>query len=168
MTKLMQEAPLTLKAHFAADLMRPNPVSVQEDASIREAIRLLTDKGFTAAPVIDDAGRPVGVISQSDILVHDRERVEYLAPAVEYYHRSELHTPRGERLDDREFQVENVDRTCVADVMTPAVFSVTPNTSANKVVEQLLSLKVHRLFVVDDDGILVGVISTSDVLRKLV
>jgi CBS domain-containing protein len=156
-----------LNAETAADLMHENPVSVEETVSIREAIRLLTEKGFSAAPVIDNAGRPIGVISQSDILVHDRERVEYLSNYPEFYHRNELHTARGEFLDEREFLVENVDRTVVADVMTPAVFSILPETPANKVVEQLLALRVHRLFVVDEDGVLVGVISTSDVLRKL-
>jgi CBS domain-containing protein len=51
--------------------------------------------------------------------------------------------------------------------MTPVVFSVSPKTPAHKVVEQIVDLKVHRLFVVDDDGILVGVISALDILRRL-
>jgi len=51
--------------------------------------------------------------------------------------------------------------------MTPAVFSVGPDTPAAKVVHDLLSLNVHRLFVVDENGVLVGVISTIDVLRHL-
>ena len=51
--------------------------------------------------------------------------------------------------------------------MTPAVFTVGLRTTAAKVVEQMLNLKVHQLFVVDDDGVLVGVISSLDVLRHL-
>jgi CBS-domain-containing membrane protein len=65
------------------------------------------------------------------------------------------------------FHVRSVDRTRVRDVMTPAVLCVTPETPAPRVVQQLLKLNVHRLFVVDDDGVLVGVISTVDVLRHL-
>ena len=53
------------------------------------------------------------------------------------------------------------------DVMTPAVFSVPPDTPAATVIRRLLALKVHRLFVVDEDGVLVGVISAADVLRHL-
>jgi CBS-domain-containing membrane protein len=63
--------------------------------------------------------------------------------------------------------VVNVDRDMVADVMTPVVFSVQLDTPANEVVYQLLKLKVHRLFVVDKAGALVGVISAMDVLRHL-
>jgi CBS domain-containing protein len=163
---LTKATPLTLRANTAEELMTANPVSVCEDASVREALALLTDRGISAAPVIDDAGRPVGVLSQTDLLVHDRETVEYLAPEPEFYCRDELRAPAGERLP-RGFQVERVDRTRVRDVMTPAVFSVPPDTPAARVVGQMLALNVHRLFVVDGDGVLVGVVSTTDVLRHL-
>ena len=115
------------------------------------------------APVIDDAGRAVGILSSSDILVHDREKVEHLVPAVET---SPMVTADGEHIR-RGFQVENVDMTRVADLMTPAVFSVRPDTSAPKVVAEMLRLHVHHLFVVDNTGTLVGVISPLDVLRHL-
>jgi CBS-domain-containing membrane protein len=145
---------LTLQAPTAADLMSPNPVSIRQTAPLREALALLTDKGFTAAPVIDKAGRPVGVISRTDLLVHQRESV-HRAVACE---RETI--PEG-------FQVEEVDGTQVRDVMTPVVFSVAPDTPAAAVVEQLLGLHVHRLFVVDETGVLTGVISAVDVLRHL-
>ncbi len=164
---LLDTAPrLLLRAETAAHLMTPNPVSVRENASLREALTLFIDKGFSASPVIDAAGRPVGVLSRSDLLIHDRESATYLHQEPEFYHKEELHTPAGEPLG-RGFQVEKVDRTCVGDLMTPAVFSVAPDAPAAKVVHDLLSLKVHRLFVVDDNGVLVGVISTFDVLRHL-
>jgi len=157
---------LTLRAETASDLMTRNPVSVRENATLREAIGLLIDRGYSAAPVIDEAGRPVGVLSRTDILVHDREHVEHLATMPEYYNREELTTDENESLAEG-FQVERVDPTRVRDVMTPAVFSVGPETPAVRVVGDMLSLKVHRLFVVDANGVLVGVISALDVLRCL-
>ena len=51
--------------------------------------------------------------------------------------------------------------------MTPAVFAVRPETPTEEVISQMLSLMVHRLFVVASDGVLVGVISALDVLRHL-
>jgi CBS domain-containing protein len=157
---------LILGAQTATDLMTPNPVSIQADASLKEAVAFLTDKGFSAAPVIDEAGRPVGVLSRADILVHDREKVEYVPTAAECWEKDDWNERSGERLGN-DFQVENVDRTRVSDVMTPIVFSVTPKASAGKVVADMLGLKIHRLFVVDDVGILIGVISALDVLRHL-
>jgi len=99
-------AVLTLNAATAEDLMTPNPVSIRDGATVREAISLLADRGFSAAPVIDHAGRPVGVLSRADIVVHDREKVEYLKPVPEYYQKSELSTHAGESLNWG-FQVES-------------------------------------------------------------
>ncbi|MCS7044825.1 MAG: CBS domain-containing protein [Gemmataceae bacterium] len=156
---------LRLYAETARDLMAPNPISIRADAHIREALALLTDKGFSAAPVIDDAGRPIGVLSRSDLLVHDREKSDYLAPSPEYFYEQELHTRDGRPIEG--FQVENVETTRVRDLMTPALFAVSPDTPAAKVISDMIGLRVHRLFVVDDDGVLVGVISTMDVLKRL-
>jgi CBS domain-containing protein len=137
--------PLVLAEKRAAELMTPSPVSIRESATVREAIELLTRREISGAPVIDAAGRPVGVVSRGDILVHDREAVDYVGPA-----------------DDDES-----DATRVRDIMTPVVFAVSPDAPASRVVREMIELKVHRLFVVDDLGVLVGVITVLDVLRHL-
>lgn len=155
---------LKLYAQTAADLMAPNPISVRADANVREALALLTDKGYSAAPVIDDAGHPVGVLSRGDLLQHDREKVDYLAPGPAYFYEQDLHGKKGKPVEG--FQVENVDPTAVRDIMTPAIFSVSLDTPAGEVVQEMVALHVHRLFVVDG-GVLVGVITSMDVLRQL-
>jgi CBS domain-containing protein len=66
-----------------------------------------------------------------------------------------------------EFQVVDVDQTRVAHIMTPAVFSVTPDTPAATVVREMVTLEIHRLFVVNRDGDLVGVLGVSDILQHL-
>jgi CBS domain-containing protein len=153
---------VVLTAATAADLMSPNPVSLRDDATLHEAIAFLVDRGISGAPVIDEAGRPVGVLSQTDILVHDREEPQHMAPAAEV----DYGTPLPRRWWDS-FQLERVDTTLVRDLMTPAVFCVSLDTTAAGVVEQLRELNVHRLFVVDENGILVGVITALDVVRHL-
>jgi CBS domain-containing protein len=154
---------LVLKAETAEDLMTPNPLSIRADATVREAVAFLIDKGISGAPVIDEAGRPVGVLTQFDLLVHDREKTEYVVPDPEYV---DANPAMHKRLREN-FQIEKVDRTRVRDVMTPLVFTAAPDTPAGTVIEDMLSRKVHRLFVVDDNGLLVGVISALDVLRRL-
>src|SRR2546423_5049240 len=116
---------MVLEAATAEDLMTPNPISIHAGASMQEALALLTDKGFSAAPVIDEAGRPVGVLSRTDLLVHQRECVHHLPTP-----------PERERIPAG-FEVEEVDPTVVADVMTPVVFSVGRETPAASVVDQL-------------------------------
>jgi CBS-domain-containing membrane protein len=156
---------LVLRAETAEELMTSNPVSIREEATVAEAIRLLTDRGFSAAPVIDHAGRPVGVVSRADILVHDRENVDYVAPLPDYYERAEVDAgfERGSAHSVR----TGTETVRVRDIMTPVVFAVGPETPACKVVEYLLAWKVHRVFVISQEGVLTGVISVLDILGNL-
>ena len=132
-------SPLVLKANTAAEIMNAGPVSLDASATVAEATAFLTEKGFGAAVVIDEAGHPIGVVTKTDVLVHARQRRPGLEP----------------------------DDTPVTEFMTPAVFSVRPDTPTRSVVEQLLALNVHHLFVADPAGVIIGVISPVDVLKKL-
>ncbi len=146
----------------AKDLMSPNPVSIRHDATIRDALNLLMDRGFGVMPVLDEAGRPVGVVSRTDILSRERE----------YVHHSYRRDDTGwdlfpEPCPPQESSVEVTDPTTVAEIMTRAIFTVSPETPVRVVVRQMLELRVHQLFVVDADRALVGVISPVDVLHHL-
>ena len=153
---------LTLEATTARELMSDNPISLRQHAGIRDAIALMTDRGFTAAPVIDDGGRPIGVISVTDVLIHDREFVSYLK--TDPTTKGDLRTHKRLPAD---MGIEVVDRTTVGEIMTPAIFTVMEDATAIAVVETLLKLRVHHLFVSDQQGVLIGVISMGDILRKL-
>ncbi|MGL4549597.1 MAG: CBS domain-containing protein [Gemmataceae bacterium] len=153
--------PMLFRSRTAEDIMTPNPLSVRESLTVHEAVGFLVDKGISGAPVIDDGGRPVGVITQSDILFHDRETAEHLDPPE---------FDSGHPLPPRAwsgFQIERVDGTRVRELMTPAVFAVGRTTPIRRVVQEMCTLNVHRLFVVDAAGVLVGVITALDLLRDL-
>ncbi len=152
--------PLVLRALTAADLMTPNPLSLEDSLTVREAIAFFIDRNISGAPVIDSAGRPVGVLTQSDVLVHDRTKVEHMVPE------SERGGPHSRKAWEG-FQVERVETTPIRDVMTPAVFSISEKAGAWTVIQELRELHVHRLFVVDENGVLVGVITPLDILRHL-
>ena len=166
----LERPPLVLKARTAADLMTPNPVSLRETATALEAAYFLTDRRISAAPVINEAGAPVGVLSQTDLVVHDREKLDALANHEAYGEdSSEFAEVPGEPSGIwNELKVVRVDDTAlVRDLMTPTVFSVRLDAPSIQVIEDMLALRVHRLFVVDDCGALVGVVTATDVLRRL-
>jgi CBS domain-containing protein len=150
---------VTLHAETAADLMVSNPVSIRDEASVLDAIVFFTNKGFNAAPVIDAAGCPVGVVSRSDVLIHERTNAQWGSRANERF--------KSDESESVATRIGENGGMHVRDLMTPAVFSVSPDTSAAKVIQEMLALNVHRLFVVDADGVLVGVISPLDILRRL-
>ena len=119
---------------LARDLMTPSPVSVPHAATVREAALALEGRGIGAAPVVNDAGRAVGVLSRADVLL-----------AVN----------------------AGVDTAPVREVMTPAVIAVPPDATGLDVSEAMVRHMVRRVFVVDRDGIPVGVVTTTDLLRAL-
>ena len=59
---------MTRSANTARGLMTDNPVSINEHATLQDAAAFLTTRNISAAPVINDAGRPVGVLSRTDII----------------------------------------------------------------------------------------------------
>jgi CBS domain-containing protein len=160
-------APLRLHAVLAEDVMSPNPVSVREELTVHEAVVFLTERRISAAPVINEAGRPVGVVSEADILRHDREHAEHLYWLPQKLVDRELTLGSGEHLDGKSFEVEVPDVTRVKDIMNPVIYAVRRDTPIPEVVGQLVKRRIHRLFVVDEDGSLVGVITTLDLLSRL-
>jgi predicted transcriptional regulator len=116
------------------DLMTENPVSVRHGITVREAAVFLTEQGIGAAPVVNDAGRAIGVLSRSDVLLAVNAGVEG-AP--------------------------------VREVMTPGIIAVHPEAHALQVSEIMVRCMVRRVFVVDDDGVPVGVVSLTDLFRGL-
>ena len=160
-------SPLRLHAVLADDVMSPNPVSMRDELTVHEAVVFLTERRISAAPVINAAGRPVGVVSEADILRHDREHTEHLYWLPQKQLDRELTLGSGEHLDKGSFEVELPDVTRVKDIMNPVVYSVRRTTPIFEVVHQLVKRHIHRLFVVDEDNSLVGVITTLDILRRL-
>ena len=138
-------ARLVLRAQVARDVMSSDLVSLEANAKLSDALSLFVDRGFGAAPVIDVVGRAIGVLAKVDILTHQHSSLAQSVAAPEV-----------------------LDRTQVSDLMSPVVYKVQPETPIWEVLEQFRSLKVHHLFVEDRHGVLLGVISTIDILERIV
>jgi CBS-domain-containing membrane protein len=165
-SSLDQATPLALYGKVAADLMTPSVLTIPVTATAQEAMALLTDENVGAVPVLDADGNSVGVISRSDLVAHGCDTVPCLDPNEPAGPgRSWLHPLRASPM--HVFSARKAAATRVRDIMTPVVFSVARDTSTTTVVDAMLGLGVHRLFVTDNDGKLVGVISTIDILRHL-
>ncbi len=144
------ETRLSLQAQTAEDLMTRNPVSIQASATPQEAAEFFYKHGFSAAPVIDEAGRALGVLSLSDLAWFQRAKDGHFQDA----------TP--------EVKPKVSTSRTVREIMTPADFSVRPETPIRQVLEEMCASKIHRLFVVDGEGTLIGVIAAFDVMRDLI
>lgn len=124
-----------------SDLMQSNLVTVPADGMVSEAVIALADSHVTGLPVVDAAGRLVGVLSTSDILTALAER-------------------------DPSEEAALFEGTLVRDLMTPKPMTIAPQASVREAAQQMLYANVHRLFV-EQDGELLGVVSQSDVVRAV-
>src|SRR5579872_3949960 len=91
-TSSLARRPLILRPRTAAELMSNNPLSIRCDTPVGEAGNFLVDHHISAAPVIDEAGRPIGVLSQTDLLIHQRDLCG-TPPAMDPARADELMTP---------------------------------------------------------------------------
>jgi CBS domain-containing protein len=157
-TRLISRLGRTTRSPDTAGMvMTPNPKSINRHATVRETAEILHEYGLYVAPVIDDAGRPIGVVSRSDLLDYwDRRRDRLTALAT-----GELNAASAPGTE------EPGDELTVPEIMTPVVFGVRMNAPMASVVEKMIALEIRCLFVTDGDGVLVGTISVFDVLRHL-
>jgi CBS domain-containing protein len=145
-----------ISSHTAAqEVMSRDLASVSRDTPIRQVVDLMLDKIYRAVPVVED-GRPIGIITNSDLVSRGGlgARVELLP-----------------RLGTRELSLE-LDRLGetpkrAAEIMTPSPATVRDSTPLTQVAELMAHRHLKRLPVVDDQGLLVGMISRLDILRTV-
>jgi CBS domain-containing protein len=145
----------------AEDVMTANPLSLREEATVGEAVAFLRAQGLSGAPVIDSAGRPVGVVGRTELLRHALHQASQRSLV---YGGDDGASLMSDGLEDR-LTSAAMGQAIVREIMTPAIVAVPRGTPLAQVVEKMLARRVHRVFVIDKTGALIGVIGSDDVLR---
>src|SRR4029079_17671928 len=138
-SKSTTTTPLVLRAETAADLMTKNPLSISQDATVPEAAAFLVDNEISAAPVIDTAGRAVGVLSHTDLTRLQGQPNESLTHGPDFYRVADLFWPPAYR---NLLHAKNAEHIHVKELMTPTINSVLPDYTVVEVVAKLVALKV--------------------------
>lgn len=144
-----------------AELMTRNPITVSPEMSLEGLTLLLLDRGLSGVPVVDETGECVGVVSKTDLVRHIHERGATSEEPLVL--RSE---ERGLELElGPGFHVERVMSAVVRDVMTPVAFSVQQDSPVAQAAALMVYEGVHRLPVLNEEGLVVGIVSSMDVMR---
>lgn len=128
------------------DLMSKQIISLKDTATVLQAWQILSEKAVGQAPVVDEQGHLVGLLTRADLLKPER-----------------LPSPDSHALAWRAFTLQNV-----TEIMVTPVPSVAPETDIRRVARVLLDSGLPGLPVVDDQGMLAGFIARSDILRAVV
>jgi CBS domain-containing membrane protein len=127
-------------------------VTVAPDADLQEVTRLLGENNVSGLPVVDAAGRVVGLISEADVL-------------------SMTGVKRGHTFKDvvrhvlGEAEPTQQKGSTVADFMTSPAITVRPDTDVREAARMVDEKRIKRLPVVDEQGRLVGIVSRADMLK---
>lgn len=143
------------------DVMVVDPVTVKPSDSVETVLQLLEEKHISGLPVVDNAGKVVGVVSEADLLFKEKpirmplyltflDSIIYLEPWDKFKH-----------------QLKKNLGVLVEDVMTSKPITITPNASVSQAAELILNQRINRLPVIDDAGKLVGIVTRNDLLKAL-
>ncbi|CAO3434551.1 CBS domain-containing protein [Azospirillum endophyticum] len=141
----------------AIDLMTPRVITIGPDATVADAAKTMLEHNISGMPVVDSAGKVVGIISEGDLL----RRVEL---GTERHRSWWLGLLSGGTLPAEDFIKSHARK--VADVMTGHVATVDENASPEDVVRLMETRRIKRVPVVRQ-GALVGIISRANLLRAL-
>lgn len=129
----------TFASLHVSDLMTARVIRVSEKEIMARAATTLAQARITGAPVVDDEGRLVGVLSVTDF----------------------VHSGSGER-------ASAADTDLVERHMTSPAISVTPETELSEAALLMCQKHIHRLPVVDQEGRPIGLVSSLDIVASVV
>jgi len=143
-----------MKHRTVANVMTPaeTVVSVHPGTPYKEIVRLLTEHQISALPVLGDAGRVLGVVSEADLLPKES--------------RSQLPPPARLAFTSREAQTRHkAEADTALELMTAPAITITAEEDVSEAARRLEMHRIKRLPVVDETGRLVGIVSRRDILR---
>ena len=155
---------------WVADVMTRSVVTLSGKMTLEQAAERLVEKGISGAPVVDDQGRLVGILSESDLLRQLKRVAEetvgkrYLTESV---HSLALLTFLSDThpgaVDEVYRQLRSVH---VADAMTRRVETVKPTDSLETVAAVMIQHDVNRVPVLEGNRV-VGIVTRTDLARVL-
>ncbi len=145
----------------AKDIMTTDLITLTPDLDITKAAEILLENRINGAPVVDDDGRLVGILCQSDLIAQQKKLP---LPTVFTFLDSLIQLTSPKQIEK---QVRKIAALTVAEAMTPDPISVQPDTRLETVAALMVDNNFHTLPVVEGSR-LVGIVGKEDVLRTLI
>jgi CBS domain-containing protein len=144
---------------FAEDLMTRDVATVHPETSLLAAVRIMAEKHLSGLPVVDAEGRPVGMLTEGDLLRWHGEFSERQQWWLD-------HLADGHELAPSFVKVLRAERRKVNTIMTHKVESIAPGTSAREIARLFFEKGIKRAPVVVE-GRIVGLVSRFDLIKAL-
>ncbi|MFD8234801.1 CBS domain-containing protein [Streptomyces sp. NPDC059696] len=141
---------MRISPHIVSDVMTHTVVAVGRDAPFKDVVTLMQEWKVSALPVLEGEGRVIGVVSEADLLVKEEFRDSDPDRFTQMRRLSDLAKAGG---------------MTAADLMSTPAVTVHPDATLAQAARVMAQRKVKRLPVVNDEGLLEGVVSRADLLK---
>ncbi|MEU3341214.1 CBS domain-containing protein [Streptomyces sp. NPDC006668] len=141
---------MTRTPYNVSDVMTQTVVAVGREAPFKEIVRTMEQWKVSAMPVLEGEGRVIGVVSEADLL-----------PKEEFRDEEQSLSQQRQRLAD----VAKAGATRAEELMSTPAVTVHPDATLAQAARIMAVRHVKRLPVVDDIGMLQGIVSRADLLR---
>ncbi|WP_028799800.1 CBS domain-containing protein [Streptomyces sp. 142MFCol3.1] len=136
--------------HIVSDVMTPTVVAVGRDAPFKDIVTLMEQWKVSALPVLEGEGRVIGVVSEADLL-----------PKEEFRDSDPERFTRQRRLAD----LAKASGLTARDLMSTPAVTVHADAALAEAARIMAQRKIKRLPVVNDVGLLEGIVSRADLLK---
>lgn len=137
------------------DVMTTDVIVVEKFESVMHVAEILSENNISGLPVVDKKKKVIGIITQADILsVVGMSRDHTLKDILKYM--------LGEPLPERK------SGDIVGDIMASSPLTIRPDANIAEAARVMDERKIRRLPVVDEENILVGIISRADILKAVI
>jgi len=141
--------------------MTKEPITVSPETEIVHATKLLLENRINGVPVIDETGKLVGILCQSDLIVQQKK-----LPVPSFFTFLDGLIPLTS-MKQFEKEVQKIAAITVSQAMTPNPVVARPDTGIEEVAALMVDSGFHTIPVVDK-GALVGIVGKEDILRTLI
>lgn len=138
------------------DVMVKKVITIKSGTTLEQAAKILVKNNISGAPVVDEQGKLIGMISEKDLF-------KTLYPDV-----GDIlsHLALWLSKEKIKYRIKTKKQILIDKIMTKKVITVGENDHVLKVGSIMLTAKIHRLPVVKNDKV-VGIVSRRDIFRKL-
>jgi CBS domain-containing protein len=144
----------------AEDIMAKEVITVSPDAEVVQAAKILVEENINGVPVVDEEGKMVGILCQSDLIAQQKT-----IPLPSLFTLLDGFIPLTS-MKKFEKDIQKIAAIKVSDAMTVDPVAVSPDTGIAEIANLMVDKNFHSIPVVDE-GKLVGIIGKEDILRTI-
>jgi CBS domain-containing membrane protein len=143
-----------LNSITAHDLMAREVLQLEETLPLVQAASMLAEKQVSGAPVVDSEQKIVGIVTEKDFL---KEMGFGSNPSFMQIATHCLH--------DKSCMIGNLRARTVADIMSKQPFTIPPEVTVGDISTIFAERKINHLPIVDPNGLIVGIVTRTDLAR---